>query len=310
MYEQVEKPKENKNRAVANSGTQKKNKVKQGFGFVDNRPDSVVQRYQREVIEDISSKQNNPANKKQVSTQRISSGGVNSHITQRKPYNLKHISRLLELPLEKRSLVLEHQSSQHLKRITELLIDRASDPNVQETIRVINDIVNQSQLGEITKLGKSANWANAMLYIDGKLCNTIKAQKSGLSPGRKKNKYGRATDGGVKKSEIEISVNDSEATVFNMLKPKIDFNKIKEAKHSIELVFVSTNGACDGCKSRINAFVRNEIIPLISKGVKVSSKYKYLKDEKSTERGSVKTQYGWSGDEKEGGFSVHNSTYN
>ena len=37
MYAQVEKPKENKSRAVANSVAQKKSNVKQGFGFVDNR---------------------------------------------------------------------------------------------------------------------------------------------------------------------------------------------------------------------------------------------------------------------------------
>lgn len=44
MYAQVEKPKENKSRAVANSVAQKKNSVKQGFGFVDNRPEALVQR--------------------------------------------------------------------------------------------------------------------------------------------------------------------------------------------------------------------------------------------------------------------------
>lgn len=37
MYAQVEKSKENKNRAVANSFAQKKSNVKQGFGFADNR---------------------------------------------------------------------------------------------------------------------------------------------------------------------------------------------------------------------------------------------------------------------------------
>ncbi len=37
MYEQVEKPKENKSRAAANSVTQKKSNVNRGFGFVDNR---------------------------------------------------------------------------------------------------------------------------------------------------------------------------------------------------------------------------------------------------------------------------------
>lgn len=37
MYKQVEKTKENKSKAVANSVTQKKSKGKQGLGFVDNR---------------------------------------------------------------------------------------------------------------------------------------------------------------------------------------------------------------------------------------------------------------------------------
>ena len=37
MYEQVEKPKEDKSRVVANSVAQKKDKAKQGVGFVDNR---------------------------------------------------------------------------------------------------------------------------------------------------------------------------------------------------------------------------------------------------------------------------------
>jgi hypothetical protein len=44
MYEQVEKPKGNKGRAVANSTTQKKSRRKQGCGFVDNRSTTIQQR--------------------------------------------------------------------------------------------------------------------------------------------------------------------------------------------------------------------------------------------------------------------------
>ncbi len=44
MYAQVEKSRENKSRAVANSVAQKKSGGKQGFGFVDNRADAVAQR--------------------------------------------------------------------------------------------------------------------------------------------------------------------------------------------------------------------------------------------------------------------------
>jgi hypothetical protein len=42
MYAQKEKTKENKSRAVANSVAETKVKVKQGVGFVDNRPESIV----------------------------------------------------------------------------------------------------------------------------------------------------------------------------------------------------------------------------------------------------------------------------
>ena len=44
MYAQVEKSKENKSRAVANNVAQKKSNGKQGFGFVDNRIETVAQR--------------------------------------------------------------------------------------------------------------------------------------------------------------------------------------------------------------------------------------------------------------------------
>jgi hypothetical protein len=49
MYEQVEKPKANKSRAVANSVAQKKSNVRQGFGFVDNRPEAIMQKKLQEV---------------------------------------------------------------------------------------------------------------------------------------------------------------------------------------------------------------------------------------------------------------------
>ena len=44
MYEQVNKPKENKSRAIANTVAQKQSNAKQGFGFVDNRPEAMMQR--------------------------------------------------------------------------------------------------------------------------------------------------------------------------------------------------------------------------------------------------------------------------
>lgn len=44
MYAQVEKSKENQSKAFANSVSQRKNGIKRHFKFVDNRPESAVQR--------------------------------------------------------------------------------------------------------------------------------------------------------------------------------------------------------------------------------------------------------------------------
>ncbi|WP_440056296.1 hypothetical protein ACSLBF_19500 (plasmid) [Pseudoalteromonas sp. T1lg65] len=44
MYTQVDKSKEHKSRAVANSVAQNKSSDKQGFGFVDNRLSAISQR--------------------------------------------------------------------------------------------------------------------------------------------------------------------------------------------------------------------------------------------------------------------------
>lgn len=45
MYAQIEKHKVKESRAVANSVGQRKNRVNQGIGIVDNRPNSIIQRY-------------------------------------------------------------------------------------------------------------------------------------------------------------------------------------------------------------------------------------------------------------------------
>ena len=44
MYAKSEKPKENKSRAVANSVSQQKSRVRQGFGATDNKPISKTQK--------------------------------------------------------------------------------------------------------------------------------------------------------------------------------------------------------------------------------------------------------------------------
>lgn len=50
MYAQIEKSKRDKSRAVANVVCQKKSTVKQGFGFVDNRAETITQRKLQRLV--------------------------------------------------------------------------------------------------------------------------------------------------------------------------------------------------------------------------------------------------------------------
>ena len=68
MYAQVEKPKENKSKAVADSVAQQKSGVKKGFGFVDNRPEAVVQRKLQDIANNHSAQHQNPIQNKENNT--------------------------------------------------------------------------------------------------------------------------------------------------------------------------------------------------------------------------------------------------
>ncbi|MBN1604137.1 MAG: hypothetical protein JW915_21175 [Chitinispirillaceae bacterium] len=59
MYSQVEKPKENKGRAVVSSVAQKKSNGLQDFGFVDNRSVTVTQRKQKKSFDSFKGSANN-----------------------------------------------------------------------------------------------------------------------------------------------------------------------------------------------------------------------------------------------------------
>jgi hypothetical protein len=67
MYAQVEKSKEYKSRAVANTEANNKSESMQGFGFVDNRPEAIAQRKLQEMAN------NNPQVKQLSASQKRSS---------------------------------------------------------------------------------------------------------------------------------------------------------------------------------------------------------------------------------------------
>ncbi len=68
MYEKVEKSKENAGKSVANSVRQKKSHVKQDFGFVDNRQESIAQRKLRESTNNHFTHQQQAIQKKENKT--------------------------------------------------------------------------------------------------------------------------------------------------------------------------------------------------------------------------------------------------
>ncbi len=243
------------------------------------------------------------------------SGPPATLVVQRAPIDFKRIGRFLSYSRPKRQALLEEQSVDHLRRMTTLLEDRrggaspAERAAIAEVLQDIPPIVEAQQQKEVRGLGRaSGNWANAILYLDGKVVANQNAQKSGLAPGAKKSKWGSAGTG-KKKKEIIISHNDSEATVFNTLESDVSAEMLSGARTSVELFFVSTNGACEGCKGRINAFIKEKVLPFVGRGVSVSMRYEYETPPRVANRG-IPTFYGWANDVQLGnGMYRHQTVY-
>ena len=96
MYTQVEKTKENKSRGVANLVAQKKRTERQGFGFVDNRPEVIAQRKLQAMVNNYSD--SHPIQKKENKSLKMP-----AHIAQLKKQNngqqilqLKIISSIIQ----------------------------------------------------------------------------------------------------------------------------------------------------------------------------------------------------------------------
>ncbi len=234
-----------------------------------------------------------------LALQRTAGNRVTTSVIQRAPINFKNVGPFLALNRDRRLDKLESQTVNHLRRLVVLLEDRlsgqpsaAEEKAIRETVADISTVVEGHQGAEINNLGKGeSNWANAVLYVDGRVVATVSSTKSGVSVGAKRSRWG-AVGEGVSETELQISHNDSEATVFNELDPKTKGETIRSAQTSVELAFVSTNGACDGCKARINEFVNQMVLPHAGPGVRVEMRYRYRKPPKLASRG-IPTTYGW-----------------
>ncbi|SDU58385.1 hypothetical protein [Desulfobacula phenolica] len=94
MYAQVEKPKENKSRAVANTVVQKKSGVNQGFGFVDNRS----------LYQPIQKKENNVIHNSSKSI--IQRGNTPSSVGTKEEKELKTQRRVDEILLKNPQIIV------------------------------------------------------------------------------------------------------------------------------------------------------------------------------------------------------------
>ena len=227
--------------------------------------------------------------------------------------DFKRIGAFLAKSRDARRAQLEGQSPDRLQRVANFLEQRrdgsskAEKVAIDETLADIAETMGNAQEADVSRLGRGeGNWANVVLLADGKAVANVSSTKSGLTSG-KKTRWGMEGKG-KKKKEILISHNDSEATVFNQLARELDRERVRAASQSITLNFVSTNGACEGCKGRINEFVNSEILALAGPGVAVSMRYRYTAPPRDVSRG-IPTTYGWPGDVKNGSLFEHTTAY-
>lgn len=149
MYAQVDKPKGNKSRAVANSIAQKKSKDKQGFGFVDNRTkfatqrlfDSSIQSYSVEyLVTTVRTAIGYKGARKDVRVL-INAAQDNDKIT----YNLEQLKNFVTQKLELDIVGQQEVESQPIKQedlkegSIELQIDQISDLSGLKNEKKIED---------------------------------------------------------------------------------------------------------------------------------------------------------------------------
>ncbi len=82
MYAQVEKPKENKSQAVANSVTQKKGTLKQDYSIINNRPEAIAQRKLQKIL-NTSARKSQPVQRENAVDAGILDGGYQRTQTNR-----------------------------------------------------------------------------------------------------------------------------------------------------------------------------------------------------------------------------------
>jgi hypothetical protein len=235
-------------------------------------------------------------------------GGASSETVQLKIDFRRIHTTFLNKSRDWRYTKMQSEPRSTLTCLSTFLQGERQTPGVIETQQDLLSLLGEQQTAEITKADRSGvkkhdpetgklskrNWANASFVIDQAVVFSSPLTPSGIYASRKKSTYARASDRARNECDIEISSGDSEVTVFDLMDRKLDWSEVGGAATAVELLVVSTNGACNACKGRINRFM-SKVARHVRGGVRVQSTYKYLKAPAAANRG-VATFYGWPGD--------------
>lgn len=276
MYTHVEKPKENKSRAVANSVAQKKSDVKQDFGFEDNRAEINAQR----TLQEVAYRQ---IPEEGQSVQRTRIKGKDTQ-------NDKHRQQI--------EVILGKSNDNALKRYSRE-IARDNHVNAAYFLDLIQKELTERQLSSVEKHGAGANWANAAAYIDGvQVCSlNDRANSSDVREGNEYEFVG-ASESSSWGTEIGISSGDTEVSLLDEVDSTLVKRRLKKAKQEIFIRIASTNGACDGCKQRL-LLLKKKIRAKLNKNqshIPIKVSYWYTTAPVPANRANIPTTYGWNGD--------------
>jgi hypothetical protein len=280
MYAQVEKPKENKSRAVANSVSQRKGPVKQGFGFVDNRPQNKL----------FQKKSNDLSSGIIVQKVKFGEGDTNNPMDNAYLFEAYRHHDIVTL--------YDHQ-----KKVGAELADGTCTnvENSRKHLIRITEAIQEIQLHAISSASAAQGTivVSGNVQLDDEILGWSPIAKAGKTPDPNQFKLTPSCVG-----EYRISQNDAEGKTLTFLHKLINAKraKISFGKH-LQINIQGTYGPCDGCKARVAEFVRritNSIqeVHVLAEPLVLWVNVLYNNPPLSKIRGgNLKTTYGWDGDQ-------------
>ncbi len=270
MYEQIEKPKENKNKAIANSAAQKKSNVKRGFGFVDNWPETIAQSKLQEMT-------NNCPQAMRIAQLQVASDNYTQQNTVETFEQATPVQRVITVKSPRRNTF---QNKRQLKGFMNRLGYRSSFFNtVASSVWDENDGYTMQTMDGFKQ------------SIKGEFDRTRDAQSE------RSHNYS-SVDGHVHNGDIintaELPERKHDAETGILQQAYNEYNRQYPIRAANLFMKIST-GPCPSCKSMINTFKNETDIPVIVEYTQTANTRKVW----SVTRGEYQT-YGHGGARKNG----------